>query len=143
MILAIASSLTFVGIVVLLLLADKLESQSLQEQVRALRADPPVHLSISEAFDPVYSVLWEAPVAALTLIDSAGVTGIPAARLRPIYKAAAAQFPEIYDGCGFVAWLQFLEDAEMIVWDGARLVLTPGGQAFLRFRFVTTAVVEA
>ena len=143
LILAIASVMVFAAVVVLLCTADTLESRSIRHKRDLAPANPPALLSIAEAFDPVYSVLWEAPVAGLRLIESAGMTGIPAARLYPIYQEAAARFPEIYDGSGFVAWLQFLEDTQLISWNGTRLVLTSDGQAFLRFRFITHAVVEA
>ncbi len=143
LILAIASFLVFVAIVVLLLIADTLESRAIRHKRNLTPANPPALLSIAEAFDPIYSVLWEAPAAALKLIDSAGVCGIPAVRLRPIYKEAAARFPEIYEGCGFVPWLQFLEETQLISWHGCNVVLTPDGHAFLRFRFVTDAMVEA
>ncbi len=143
LILAIASFLLFVAIVVLLAIAGTVESLAIGHKVKLASANLQALLSIAEAFDPIYSVLWEAPVAALTLIDSAGIFGIPAGKLRSIYAEAAHRFPEIYDGCSFAAWLRFLEDTRMISWNGAHLVLTPDGQAFLRFRFVTDAMVEA
>jgi hypothetical protein len=141
LILAIASFLVVVAIVVPLI-ADTLESRAIRYR-RDLASTLPPLLSISEAFDPVYSVLWQAPIAALELIDSGGTSGVPAARLRPIYEQAAARFPEIYEGSGFVPWLQFLEEAQLISWHGHNVVLTPEGHAFLRFRFVTDAMVEA
>jgi len=140
LILAIASFLVVVAIVVPLI-ADTLESRAISYR-RDLASTLPPLLSISEAFDPVYSVLWQAPIAALELIDSGGTSGVPAARLRPIYEQAAARFPEIYEGSGFVPWLQFLEEAQLISWHGHNVVLTPEGHAFLRFRFVTDAMVE-
>ena len=143
LILAIASFLVFLAIVVLLLIADALESRAIRHKRNLTLANPLALLSIPEAFDPVYSILWEAPVAALKLMDSAGTSGIPAARLRPIYEEAAARFPEIYEGCGFVPWLQFLEETHLISWHGCNVVLTPDGHAFLKFRFVTDAMVEA
>ena len=143
LILAIASFLVFFAIVVLLLVADTLESRAIRHKRNLALAKPLALLSIAEAFDPVYAVLWEAPVAALQLIDSAGMSGIPAARLSPIYGEAAARFPEIYEGCAFVQWLQFLEETQLISWQRYNVVLTPDGHAFLRFRFVTDAMVEA
>ena len=143
LILAIASFLIFVLIVVLLCIANTLESRAIRRKGFLTLAKPLALLSISEAFDPIYSVLWEAPLAALERIDSAGTRGIPVARLRPIYDDAAVRFPEIYDGCSFLQWLQFMEEAEFISWHTYRLVLTPDGQAFLRYRFVTDAMVEA
>ncbi len=141
LILAIASFLVVVVILVRLAIADTLKSRAIRHRRDLASAQPPL-LSISEAFDPICSVLWQAPIAALELIDSGGTSGILAARLRPIYEQAAARFPEIYEGCGFVPWLQFLEEMQLISWHGCNVVLTPAGQAFLTFRFVTYAMVE-
>jgi hypothetical protein len=99
LILAIASFFVVVVIVALPAIADTLESRAIRYR-RDLASTPPPLLSISEAFDPVYSVLWQAPIAALELIDSGGTSGVPAARLRPMYEQAAARFPEIYEGSG-------------------------------------------
>jgi hypothetical protein len=142
LILAIASFLLFPLIVILLCIANVLESRATPRN-RALTSTQAPLFSITEAFDPVYSILWDAPIAALELIDAAGPAGIPVARLRPLYAAAAAHFPEIYEGCSFVHWLQFLEKTRLISWHGFRVVLTADGRAFLRFRFVTDAMVEA
>jgi hypothetical protein len=142
LILAIASFLLFFFVVVLLCIANTLESRTLPRKGILTQAKPLALLSITEAFDPIYSVLWEAPIAALELINSAGTSGMPVARLRPLYDEAAARFPEIYDGCSFLQWLRFLEEAELISWHSYKLVLTPDGQAFLRFRFVTDAMIE-
>ena len=143
LLLAAASFLFFLLVVVLLCIANTVESRTLRRKRIPPQAKSLALLSITEAFDPIYSVLWEAPIAALELIDSAGPTGIPAARLRPIYEGAAARFPEIYDGCSFLQWLQFLEETRLISWQAYKVVLTLDGQAFLRFRFVTDAMVEA
>jgi hypothetical protein len=143
LILAIASLLFFILVVTLLAIASTLESRTLRRN-RILRLTKPLALlSINDAFDPIYSVLWQAPIAALEIIDSGGKSGVPVARLRPIYEGAAARFPEIYDGCSFVQWLEFLEDTQMISWHGYKVVLSPDGHAFLRFRFVSEALVEA
>jgi len=142
LILAIASFVLFFVIVVLLCIASTLESRTLRRKRILTQAKPLALLSITEAFDPICSVLWGAPFAALELIHSSGTSGMPVARLRPLYGEAAARFPEIYDGCSFLQWLRFLEEAELISWHSYKLVLTPDGQAFLRFRFVTAAMVE-
>jgi hypothetical protein len=142
LILAVASFLLFCVISVLLCVARTLESRAIGRERITTRAKPLALLSITEAFDPVYEVLWEAPIAALELIDSAGTPGMPVARLRPIYERAAARFPEIYDGCSFLQWLRFLEETHLISWHGYKVVLTTDGRAFLQFRFVTDAMVE-
>jgi hypothetical protein len=138
--LAIASFLA-VGVFVVWLIADTRESRSVPHQ-RDVASVEPFLLSISEAFDPIHSILWQAPIAAFELIDTGGESGIPITKLRPIYDEAARRFPEIYEGYGFVCWLQFLEEMRLISWDGSHVVLTPEGHAFLRFRFVTDAMVQ-
>jgi len=143
LILAIASSLLFFAIVLSLWIAEVFESQHIRNKKNLTPARPYVLLSIGEAFDPIYSILWDAPVAALQLVNSAGKAGLPVARLQPIYRNAASSFPEIYDGSNFLQWIQFLEEMSLISWHGDAVVLTPDGQAFLRFRFVTDAMVEA
>ena len=134
-----ASLLIFFVVVVLLWIAGTLESRAIHRKEKLSLAEPLPLLSITEAFDPIYSALWEAPVAALELIDSAGRGGIPVARLRPIYEEAASRFPEIYDGCSFVQWLHFMEKVQLVSWHDYKVVLTAEGHAFLRFRFVTHA----
>ena len=135
------SSFLAVGFLVVWLIADTRESRSIRHQ-RDVTSVEPFLLSISEAFDSIHSILWQAPIAALELMDSGGNSGIPVVKLRPIYDEAAHRFPEIYEGHCFVSWLQFLEKMHLISWDGSNVVLTPGGRAFLRFRFVTDAMVE-
>jgi hypothetical protein len=117
-------------------------SRAIRRQRIHTRTKPLLLLSITEAFDPIYTILWEAPIAALELIGAAGRRGIWAAQLLPIFLAAAAQFPEIYDGCSFVQWLQFLEQNQLISWDGYRVVLTPEAREFLKYRFTTDALAE-
>jgi hypothetical protein len=140
LLLAIASFLAVVVFVVWLA-ADTLKSQAVRHQRDAASVQSFL-LSISEAFDPIHSILWQGPIVALELIDSGGKSGISAAKLHPIYDEAARRFPEIYEGSGFVSWLQFLEKTQLIAWDGSNVVLTPEGHAFLRFRFVTDAMVQ-
>jgi hypothetical protein len=87
--------------------------------------------------------LWEAPLAALRLIESSGPSGIRVARVQPIFNQAADCFPEIYDGYTFSQWLEFLEETGFIVWSGDKAKLTPEGQAFLTYRFVTDTMVPS
>ena len=138
LIFAIASFLVFCMILVLLWVADTIESYPSRRPKRIHPLEtPPATLSITQAFDPIFAALWEAPVAALQLVESSRPSGIPAASIRPIFKKAAARFPEIYDGYSFSQWLSFLEETQLISWNGDTVTLTAEGQAFLRYRFVT------
>jgi hypothetical protein len=141
--LAIAVFLGFFLIVAGLCFASTRESREIYRQTIATPAKPLSLLSITDAFDPIYAILWQAPIAALELVDSAGTPGMPVERLHSIFVKAAASFPEIYEGCSFVQWLQFLAQAQLISWSGYRLVLTPEAREFLKYRFTTDALVEA
>jgi hypothetical protein len=125
----------------LLWLARSLESHhSRRTRIQTLET-PPATLSIGQAFNPIYAILWEAPLTALRLIESSGPSGIRVARVQPIFNQAAACFPEIYDGYTFSQWLEFLEETGLIVWSGDRVKLAPEGQAFLKYRFVADTMV--
>lgn len=141
---AIALCLGFViSVVVVFFFAGTRKSKEIRHQRIRTLTRPLALLSITEAFDPICAILWEAPITALKLIDSAGPAGIQAARLRPIFIQAAAHFPEIYEGCSFVQWLQFLEHLQLVSWNGYRLILTHEGREFLKYRFTTDALLEA
>lgn len=143
LILAIASFLSFLLIVILMWVAETLESRTIDRRRKLLCRKPSPFLCITDAFDPVYAVLWDAPIAALRLIGSAGTAGLPVARVRPIYASAAAHFPEVYDGWSFIPWLEALEQMQLITWRGPNVVLTPDGRAFLKFRFISEATLAA
>jgi hypothetical protein len=143
LLLAVASFLAFVSIVLLLCVANALEARETCRKSEIHVGPSFAVLSITQAFEPVFSVLWEAPIHALELIRSGGARGIPVSRLRSTFNEAAARFPEIYDGLNFEQWLQFLEDAQFVVWAGQQVTLTPEGCAFLKYRFTTEALAEA
>ena len=140
-VLAIASLLVFLVIVLLLWLADTLENHRQPTKEELLMAEPFTFLSLPQAFEPMFAVLWEAPIHALELTHDCGTRGILVSRLRSTFDEAARRFPEVYDGYGFEQWLQFLEYAELIQWSGQRATLTSKGEGFLAYRFTTDALV--
>jgi hypothetical protein len=142
--LAIASFLAYIGILALLCLADRLETRTRARRTMFLlsRTEPFSTLNVTQAFEPIYAVLWEAPVLALHCLSSAGPKGLAASQLHPIFRKAAARFPEIYDGYTFQQWLQFLEKSELIRWDGGQVALTCKGREFLAFRFTWEAFTQ-
>jgi hypothetical protein len=83
-ILAIAICLSFIITiaVVRFSFASTRESPEIRQQRAQTLTKPLTLLSITDAVDPIYSILWEAPIAALELIDSAG----PAAYKLPDYN---------------------------------------------------------
>jgi hypothetical protein len=142
LILAIASFLVFVSTVLLLWLADSLESRTQPSRLELSAEEPFAFLSISQGFEMQYSALWEAPIRALELTRQTGRRGIPVSRLRPIFSRAAACFPEVYDGYRFEQWLQFLESIGLIHWYGQNAMLSSKGEEFLTYRFTTEALVQ-
>jgi len=141
--LAVASFLAYIGILALLCLADTLETRTRRARPRIRRVDPFSTLNVAQAFEPIYAALWEAPIRALDQLRSAGTGSLPASRLHPIFREAAARFPEIYDGYNFEQWLRFLENNELIHWDGQQVALTGKGREFLAYRFTTEAFARA
>lgn len=143
LILALVSYVAFFLILFLLWIAGRLESRDLQRRT-VLRFENPIPLlSLTQAFDPMYAVLWEAPITAMRLAAAASTPGIPASRLRPIFRRTARRFPEIYDGCNFAQWLEFLEQTGLISSDGYRIFLTPEGESFLKYRFISDTMLHA
>ena len=143
LLLAVASFLAFVSIVLLLCVANALEARQTCRKSEIHVGPSFAALSVTQAFEPIFAVLWEAPIHALELIQSGGTRGIPVSRLRSTFNEAAARFPEIYDGFNFEEWLQFLEDAQFVVSTGQQVALTREGCEFLEYRFTTEALVEA
>jgi len=141
--LAVASYLIFFSVLVLLWIASTLEAREMRRKSIPWLANPFPQLTISQAFDPVYSRLWNAPIRALARVEAAGPIGLPVGKLRPEFRKACCRFPEIYDGCSFAQWLQFLEQTRLISCDGRRVSLTPDGVAFLRYRFTTDSLLKA
>jgi hypothetical protein len=140
LLLAVASFLAFLSITLLLWLADALETRARRLKRKYNVGSPFIVLAIAQAFEPVFALLWEAPIHALELVKAGGARGIPVSCLRPVFNEAAARFPEIYDGYGFEHWLQFLEDLHLVNWIGQQITLTHGGCEFLEYRFTTPLI---
>ena len=143
LVLAVASFLAYVGILALLCLADNLETRTRRATPVVRRVDPFSTINVAQAFDPIYAALWEAPTRALEYLKRAGSRGVPISRLYPIFCEAASRFPEIYNGCDFPQWLQFLETNELVHWYGQLVTLTRQGREFLVYRCTTEAVTSA
>ena len=143
LLLAVASFLAFVSIVLLLCVANALEARETCRESEIHAGPSFAVFSITQTFEPVFGALWEAPMHALELIQSGGRRGIPVSRLRSTFNEAAARFPEIYDGFDFEQWLQFLEDTQFVAWNGQQVTITREGNEFLEYRFTTEALAEA
>jgi hypothetical protein len=135
--LALLSVILFIVTLVLLGFAEASEARKLR-MVDALADGSPFRvLSVCDAFEPDYAVLWETQAPALRLVATAGTKGVTRPQLFAFYKRAASRYPELYDGSSFRQWLQFLEGAELISVRDSRITITPQGLQFLRFRVET------
>ncbi len=98
--------------------------------------DPWKVISVAQAFDPDYAILWETQVPALKLIDSAGPDGVHARQLYGFYRDSVRLYPELFDNSTFRSWLQFLEQERLITRVGKRVFITAEGHEF--FAFITS-----
>jgi hypothetical protein len=141
LVLAAGSFLTFIAVLACLFVAQTLEAREILRSRNMWLQRPATLLCIEQAFDPIYARLWEAPIAALRVVSSAR-SGVAPSRLRPIFDRAAAGFPEIYDGCDFMQWVEFLNYEQLIAWQGNKVIITAKGKEFLANRFVTDIPLE-
>lgn len=137
LVLAILSIVTFFVTLVLLGVAEWSEARQVRNADALAEGTPFRVLSVCDAFEQEYAVLWETQAPALRLIAQAGPKGVARQRLFILYRRAATQFPELYDGTSFRQWLGFLEHAELVSLRESRVVITPVGLQFLRYRVET------
>jgi hypothetical protein len=139
LILALASVAVFVGTLVLIAFARMAEEQQLRRLDLNLPGTPFRVLSVCDAFEPDYAVLWETQVPALQVLAAEGNRGLSLLKLRDLYRNSARCYPELYDGTTFQQWLIFLELAELITTTEHRAILTRQGFEFLKYRVPTAA----
>ena len=118
--LTVASFLVSLTAFVMLWIANLSGSRAKCASRSAHLERPGVLLSVEQAFDPLFAMLWDAPIAVLKVLDSAGAAGVSPRRLRLIFSEAAGRFPEICEGCTFAQWVRFLQDMELVDCRGGR-----------------------
>lgn len=89
-------------------------------------------MQIAFGFEETYRLIWGSQLSLLDYLNSQ-VDGQPAEALRSFYVLAASQYPEVYTGYSFEAWLGFLRDHLLIREDGGRLRVTVRGREFLAY----------
>lgn len=137
LILALLSVILFIVTLVLLGFAEASESRKMRTLDASREGSPFRVLSVCDAFEPEYAVLWETQAPALRFVAAAGAKGVTRPQLFAFYKRAACQYPELYEGSSFQQWLQFLESSELVSLRESRVSATPQGLQFLRFRVET------
>lgn len=133
LILAILSVVMFLVTLVLLGFAEAAEAKRMKSIDRAI-GTPFCVLSVCDAFEEEYAALWETQIPALCLIAAAGKRGVSRQQLLSLYRRLSRRYPELYDGTCFQQWLEFLESAELITVREKRVLITPQGQDFLKYR---------
>ncbi len=134
LVVAVASFILFVLVMVALWVAQtaELRQQRGWEARRAGRLF--CGISVADAFDPEFAILWETQTPALELISRGGSRGIPCERLYPWYCRCARLYPELYEGTSFRRWLEFLQATQLVAVTPERVLLTPEGAEFLKCR---------
>jgi hypothetical protein len=120
----------FISVFVIMLQA----STRIENHLRKASASPAMNssdtlgvLSISDAYDPDRSVLWENQVFALQRIGS-HVT-IP--ELLVLWERYLRLYPELYEQTSFSDWLAFLQNCNLVEPNGNVVRLTANGRDFL------------
>jgi hypothetical protein len=123
-----------IGVVSAVVISHTMQEREVEEIEAEPAGNPFTVLSIALAFDPDHAIVWETQMPALQLIGEAGVRGIKLRRLYAWFHGSARRYPELYDGSTFPQWLDFLENAKLIVRSGGRIVLTAEGIQFMQYR---------
>jgi len=90
-------------------------------------------LSLTQAFEPSSAVLWQTQLPALALVASSGRNGLATTELQPIYRSLLRQYPELYEGTSFGAWVRFLVEAGLISVFGTTVTITEEGRLLLHY----------
>lgn len=137
LILAVLSVVLFICTLVLLGFAEAAEARKMRRlDLVSDNGSPFRVLSVCDAFEAEYAILWETQISALSLI-AAAPRGVPRQQLFAVYRRVSCQYPELYEGSCFQQWLQFLESEELVVVRDNRIQITPQGREFLKFRVET------
>ncbi len=126
--------LAFIAVLMGLIVAHILECQTREQLRDEAPGEPFSVLAVALAFDPDHALVWETQVPMLQLMARSGRQGASLRRLHLAYLASATHYPELYDGSTFQQWLQFLQQAGLIVFKDQRATLTNEGQEFLHYR---------
>ncbi|HET8666343.1 MAG TPA: hypothetical protein VFM10_00085 [Terriglobales bacterium] len=137
LILALVSLVIFIGTLILMGVANAAEERQLKRMSALVPGAPFRVLSVCDAFESEYAILWETQVPALRLIASEGAKGVAIQRLHAFYERSSRRYPELYDGSSFQQWLGFLEQSELITATEHRVAITREGLEFLKYRVPT------
>ena len=89
-------------------------------------------MQIAFSFEETYGLIWGSQINLLHYLNTQAI-GLPREAIRPFYSLADAQYPEIYKGYPFEAWLGFMLNRLLIREDNGQLRVTIRGREFLTF----------
>lgn len=134
LILGLISAVVFIGTLILMGIANAAEERQIKRISVLIPGAPFRVLSICDAFEAEYAILWETQVPALRLIASEGAKGVSIEKLQKFYDRSCHLYPELYDGSSFQQWLEFLNQAELVTMTEHRVAITKEGLDFLKYR---------
>jgi len=133
----LAAFVFFVLVLIALSVAQLAERKEERRLFLRIPGKPFTVISIAQAFEEDSAILWETQVPSLQLIASGGPKGTPVLKMRRFFIVASKRYPELYEGVYFEQWLHFLEQAELISLADEKIVITPQGVDFLKYRLTT------
>lgn len=86
-------------------------------------------------FERAHAAIWASQLTLLKALNAG--PGLSHAEVRPIYEAAKAAYPQLYQNYTFENWLGFLERFELAQIQNNRIVVTMVGREFLKFLIAT------
>ncbi len=104
--------------------------------------EPFTVLSVPQAFDPDYAIIWGTQIPALELVVNAGASGLPVRQLLCWYEDSARHYPELYDGSNFARWIEFFEREQLLRADQGTVLITTAGRQFLQCRVTAPVLVS-
>lgn len=96
--------------------------------IRALAAT-----QLARAFDLTYYLIYGSQIVLLQRLNPLGELGCDEGCMRPLYDAAAAQYPNVYKEYDFGKWINFLASMNLITTRPGHVQITPFGREFLRY----------
>lgn len=88
-------------------------------------------LPTADDSDPDHALLWKTQLPALELMDQFAPKPAPRTALLEFYRESSHAYPELYEESCFGDWLNWLEQADLIVQDEGESRLTRKGREFL------------
>lgn len=84
-------------------------------------------------FERAQNTIWGSQIALLTALDGRS-DGMTTGEAQGFYESGKSEFPKRYTEYAFDGWLWFLQSRWFVDTEEARLMITPTGREFLKWR---------